>query len=401
MKPRIKLKSLSANIYALCLLGLLSYGAIAGGNTRSDLPVASAAEVRMKSKHLPYLTKAYMNPAPVDLDDGIKVGRLGKGKVNKAEVLKFAQEIAEGQHGLYDSLLIRHKGKLVFESYYRRGRINLHSEVASAAKVLTSLVVGRAVQMGYLSMDDLHKPLVGFLKDLDPSKFVEGAEKITLHKALTMRGGLGFTEEQRKLLGKPSAKFEGQGFVQSLLEMSAPITEESQAYLYGNQNLALVMQVINAVVPGGAEHFIRNEILNKLGITNYRWQTAPSGLPHGGYRVGMRPRDLVKWGALVVDDGKWKGEQLISQTYLKKATSYITKPTTEWLPPNYRYGYYFYETDVQVGKTTYDVDFAWGGGGRYIITVKELELSIVITAHDPNDKFMAQVSRRLIPAFVE
>jgi len=75
---------------------------------------------------------------------------------------------------------------------------------ASAVKGYTSLILGRAIQMGYLTMDDLDKPLMYFLKNLDAKKFVKGAEKITLHKALTMHGGLTIDREKWKAIENDS-----------------------------------------------------------------------------------------------------------------------------------------------------------------------------------------------------
>ena len=49
----------------------------------------------------------------------------------------------------------------------------------------------------------------------------------------------------------------------------------------------LVMSVIDAIVPGGAQSFIKSEILEKLGITNYSWETHVSGLPQAGWMVSM------------------------------------------------------------------------------------------------------------------
>lgn len=390
------------NVLAIVLIsGFCSFAAaeevVKGDNNLA--PEATVAEAKLSFWDIPLMEKAFIDTSPADRKDAVPVGELGVDGGNKELIVKLAEEIAEGKHGLYDSLLITHKGKLLFESYYRRGRVNLHHDQASAAKSYTSLVLGRVIQMGYLTMADLDKPLVSFLKELDPSKFVKGAEKITLHKALTMRGGLGIDEEQQKELQKPSDKLKGQGFVQALLEQSAPITSESQAYLYGNYNTSLVMQVINAAVPGSAEDFIKKELLDKMGITNYRWQNGVSGLPEGGWRVSMTSRDMVKWGSLIVNKGKWQGEQLISAEYLAKATSGITKPTQDWMPNSFLYGYYFYQTDIPVGDKTYNTAFAWGGYGQYFITVKELDLSIVITAHEKDDKIMPQVAGRIIPAF--
>ena len=111
-------------------------------------------------------------------------------------IRQLSQEIFSGTYGNYDALLISHKNELVYESYYRKGRINSPHGQASAVKGYTSLVLGRAIQMGYLGMDDLDKPLIHFLNDLDPSKLAPGAEKITLHKALTMHGGLTIDQEK-------------------------------------------------------------------------------------------------------------------------------------------------------------------------------------------------------------
>ncbi|WP_108869106.1 serine hydrolase domain-containing protein [Aquimarina aquimarini] len=365
-------------------------------------PKVTTAEAELSFWDIPYLEKAFIDTAPQAREDNILVGKLGVDGGNKAMVLKLAQEIIDTTlHGDYDALLISHKNKLIFESYYRKGRVDLLHPQASATKAYTSLLLGRAIQLGYLSMADLDKPLIGFLTELDTKDLAKGAEKITLHKALIMHGGLGISEEQRKNLEKPSSKLKGQGFVQTLLEYSTPITPETQVYKYGNYNPILVMQVIDAVVPGSVQDFIKKELLDKLGITNYQWKNAVSGQPEAGWRVSLKSRDMLKLGSLVANKGKWNGEQLISGDYLAKAISNITKPTQDWIPQNYNYGYFFYQTDITVGDKNYSTSFAWGGGGQYIITVEELDLVIVINGHDREDTIMTQVSKVIIPAFVK
>ena len=163
----------------------------------------------------------------------------------------------------------------------------------------------------------------------------------------------------------------------------------------------MVMQVIEAVVPGTAEAFIKNELLDKMGISNYRWQTGVSGLPEAGQRVSMTSRAMVKWGTLVINKGKWQGEQLISADYLAKATSSVTKATEDWHPKNFFYGYFWYQTNITIGDKNYDANLAWGGGGQRIITVAELDLIIVITGDDDEDTIMTQVSKIILPAFAK
>ena len=60
----------------------------------------------------------------------------------------------------------------------------------------------------------------------------------------------------------------------------------------------LVMQVIDAIVPGSADNFIKTELFGKIGITGYKWETDASGLPAAGYGAGVTSRDMVKFGML-------------------------------------------------------------------------------------------------------
>lgn len=360
---------------------------------------ATSAEVELSFRDLQSLEQAFIDTTPANRKDALVVGQLIDEGRNKDMIVKLAKEIAESKHGRYDSLLIAHKDKLLFESYYLRGRINLPHPQASAVKAYTSLTLGRVIQMGYLTLADLDKPLVSFMKDLNPTKFVDGAEKITLHKALTMHGGLSIDSEKWKALEQNPVALQGQGLVQTLLEHSGPITEESQTYLYGNFNPMLVMAVIDAVVPGTAQDFIRNELLDKLSITNYSWDTHISGLPQAGWKVSITSRDMLKLGSVVLNKGKWKGEQIISADYLAKATRGLVKPTEDWMPDSYRYGYFWYQTPIAAGDKNYNATFAWGGGGQRVIVIDELDLSIVITGHDRDDKIMDQISDAVLPTF--
>ncbi|MCH7807385.1 MAG: serine hydrolase, partial [Proteobacteria bacterium] len=260
------------------------------------------------------------------------------------------------------------------------------------------------IQLGYLTMADLDKPLVSFLKDLDPTKFVEGAEMITLHKAMTMRSGIRISEEQMDEFEKNPSQLKGQGQVQAYLEHSAPITLESQSFLY-QDDPTLVMQVIEAVVPGTAKDFIENELLNKMGITVYSWRTDVSGLLKAGSGSYMTSRAMLKWGTLAINKGKWNGEQLVPADFIAKATSKIVNHSDD---ENFldidnvtgtAYGYFWWQADLSTGDKSYLSKAARGGGGQYIMVIDALDLVVVVTAYDLNDDTSSLTATRILPAF--
>ena len=393
-----KFKSL---IVVALLSSISSFAAVSAEDKNDVTAEATVADAKLSFRDLPLLEKAYINTTPTVRNDAFPVGKLNVDAGQKAALIKLAEEMGKSKHGNYDSLLVTHKGKLVFESYFRRGRINLAHGQASATKGYTSLLLARAMELGYLTMADLEKPLISFLKDIDRSNLVEGAEKITLHKALTMHGGLTIDREEWEGVEKEPAQLQGQGLVQTLLEHSEPITGETQVYKYGNYNPMLVMTVIEAVTPGTAQDFIKTEFLDKLGIEDYIWRDHVSGLPEAGWRVSMTSRDMLKIGSIVLNDGKWNGEQFVSADYLEEATSGLVKPTEDWMPDSYRYGYFWYQAPFNVGDKSYNATFAWGGGGQRVIVIDDLDLTIVITGHDREDEIMAQIENIVVPAFAE
>lgn len=386
--------NIAAGTLALCFSSL----AISSG--APELAEVDPAKLSYSfEKDLPNLSPAYIESSPLGRGDGIEVADLSSHTNASSDILAFAKEAAASRFGEYDSLLIAHKNKLVFESYFRKGRVNLPHFQASVTKSHTALAVGRAIQLGYLSMDDLDKPIVHLLKGLDKSKLAKGVEHITLRKAMTMSSGLRVEEEKLRQLTRSARETKGSDIVQQLLEATAAISPESQSFLYQGVDLSIVMQVLEEVVPGSSMSFIDKELLSKLGISVYRWRTDANGVAIGASGSSITSRDMLKLGSLVLNDGQWKGEQLISKAFLEEATRKLTQPTDDWIPDNYYYGFYWYPTDFTVNGKQITVDMAWGGGDQRIIVFKELDLIVVVTGATQEGTIMDQIAQVIFPAF--
>ncbi len=57
---------------------------------------------------------------------------------------------------------------------------------------------------------------------------------------------------------------------------------------------------------------------SKLGITDYAWESQPDGIPEGGARMDMRPRDMLKVGVTYLNNGVWAGEQVIPTQWVEE-----------------------------------------------------------------------------------
>ncbi len=357
----------------------------------------NAADVSFAlEKKIPDLKNPFINASPKDRKDGIQVGVLGKDGGDREAILKFVNEIAEGNHGEVDSLLIAKSGKLIFESYYRRGRANFPHYQMSITKSYTAMALGRAIQLGHLTMADLDRPVVSFLKELDQSKLVEGAKAITLAEAMNMGSGIRIDKASSRKLMKMPDVLKGQGQIQTYLENSAPILKAPREFKYQGSDPSMTMQVIEAVVPGAAAEFIKKEVLAKMGIRNFAWQDDISGLPKSAAGSSIRSRDMMKWGLLVMSGGKWNGEQLIPAEFVEKATGKIHTNAQ-----GTSYGYFWWRHEVTVGGKKYICKSGRGAGGQFIFMFPELELIAVITSHNKGmGPMLKTLPQRILPGFV-
>ena len=361
----------------------------------------NAEDVSYQLEHkLPYLENYFASSRPEDMGDGIAVGQLGLDAGDKRLVLRYARELARPadnpRTGRTDSLLISHQGKLLFESYYRRGRVNYPHYQMSITKSYTAMAIGRAIQLGHLTMDDLNQPAISFLKDLNRTRLTKGADTITLHEAMHMTSGIRLDADKANLLRQQPGRLKGQGQIQAYLEHSTPIPPAPREFKYQASDPSIAMQVLEAVVPGGAEDFIRDELWGRMGVENYHWQDDISGLPKSAAGSSVRSRDMLKMGMLVMNNGKWQDQQLIPAEFVEQATS----PLRQTFGKSH-YGYFWWGEDVEVGGKTYCCKQGRGAGGQFIFMFPKLDLIAVATAHNRGMGNMLQtLPQKLIPAFV-
>ena len=314
------------------VLAFLSLGKtlLASTGLAPEVTDLNAADISFeKEKGIPYLKKPFITLKPRDRNDQLTMGELGKDGGKKEKILHYVRKLAEPvvspKHGKTDSLLIAYKDKLIFESYFRRGRANYPHYQMSITKSYTAYAIGRAIQIGYLKMEDLNKPIVSFLTQIKPNQLAKGADKITLDQAMQMRSGIRLPKKKiDDFMQRPNLLL-GQGQARAYLQFTEdlPVLPNSsfQPFKYQAADTVFTMQVLESVVPGSAEDFIRDELLKPMGILNYGWQEDLSGLVKSAAGSSLRSRDMIKMGLLTLHQGKWKGKQHLPKDFVKRATS--------------------------------------------------------------------------------
>lgn len=343
-----------------------------------------------EQKKLPDLPEAYFSTSPQDLGDGLKVGKLDLPGTKKA-VMALISEDRAGKYSNLDSILLWKDGKLLFEMYSRRGRVDAPHYAMSITKTLTSVTLARAIQVGLLKMEDLDKPVISFIPEIDKSKIQPGVDTITLRDALYMKSGLRFPDKNftRNLgTGYPRQKY-----FQHLFEKTAPIIPKSQEYKYTGTDPSLIMMIIDIKTRGTVQKFIAKEVAGKFGAI-YCWDDQDCGIPKCGAGSSFTSRSLLKIGSAIIQGGKYNGEQLLSTEYVKLI---MDRKKGE--------GYFYYFHNRRKKAAGKDVFFisGIGAGGQYMATFPELNIVAVATAHNQKqiNLPMQAVLDHLIPLFVK
>ena len=343
-----------------------------------------------EQKKLPDLTKTYFSTSPQDLDDGLDVGILDLPGTREA-IKALVADDKVGKYSNLDSILLWRDGKLIFEMYNRRGRVDAPHFTMSITKTLTSVTLGRAIQVGLLKIEDLDKPVISFMPEIDRSKIQAGVETITMRDALYMKSGLRFPEKNfPQTLGR---KYPRQKYFQKVFEETAPITPKSKQYKYSGTDPSLIMMIIDIKTQGTVQKFIAKEVAGKFGAI-YCWDDQGCGIPKCGAGSSFTSRSLLKIGAAIIQGGKHNGEQLLSAEYVKLI---MDRKKGE--------GYFYHFHNRRKKTAGKDIFFisGIGAGGQYMATFPESNIVAVATAHNQKQINLPlnAILEHLIPLFVE
>lgn len=354
---------------ALCLAAVLTTPLRAAELPRLPAGTTPASQNHAAQARLPDLGQPYVSTAPQDLKDGLTVGRLERPGT-EAAVQALLKNDRAGRFGNLDSVLLWHDGKLVFEYYNRRGRVDGPHYAMSVTKTLTSVTLARAIQLGHLKMADLDRLVLDLMPRIDRSKIRSGVDTITLRDVLMMKSGLRFKD--KALPFKLGFKHRRQAYFQALFEHTEPVSPRNKEYKYAGTDPSIVLMILDLAVPGSVQDFITREVAGKFGAI-YNWGDQECGIPKGGAGSSFTSRSLVKIGSAILRGGQYHGGQLLSAEYVYRVMD------TE---KGDGYFYYFHNRSKWAPNDKIDFISGIGAGGQYMAAFPDLGLVAVATAHN-------------------
>lgn len=245
--------------------------------------------------------------------------------ISSHHIRRFLQELERNKDLYIQDVMILRNGMVIAEAAYGAQDLRTPKYTFSACKSVTSLAIGLLVDAGAVKLEER---VADIFEDLCPTPASRRKLRdMTVEDLLTMGSGIPFTEAEA---------LTEQDWARHFLSES-PKFEPGSEFSYTSLNTYMLSLIVRRRSGMGLLDFLHQTLFQPLGITDVHWEKCPMGVEKGGWGLYIRPEDMAKLGQLVMNGGRWQGRQLISEDYIRAATSPHAVP-----PPtigDFNYGY--------------------------------------------------------------
>ena len=262
---------------------------------------------------------------------------------------------------------------LLSETYWGGYSKDSYSNSFSMAKSIVGLLIGSAIQDGYIKSID--QPVGDFLPE-----YKEGDKsKITLRNLLCMSSGLSWDESYSSLFSITTQGYYGNDLKRLVLNLHS-IEEPGKIFNYRSGDSQLLALVVEAATGKKVSEYASEKIWKPVGAEHDAlWSLdKKDGTEKAFCCFNSNIRDFARIGQLMLNGGKWNGKQIIPEFYV----NLVVNPVTELFDPelkqnNKRYGMQWWTLKYKDNFIFY----ARGILGQYIFVIPQLNTVIVRLGH--------------------
>ena len=229
--------------------------------------------------------------------------------VSSKGILDWVDACEKELDSLHGFVLLRH-GKLVAEgSWGPYDTLNEPHMLFSHSKSFTSTAVGFLVDDGKVDLDER---VVDIFPDKIPANPSENLRQLRVRDLLTMNVGAKRTDAESR---DPAGDWE-KAFLGNVID-NPPGT----AFRYDSGATYMCAAIVERKSGMRLMDFLKKRMFDKIGIEQAWSTTSPSGTACGGWGMSMTTREMAKFGQLLLQQGVWQGERILSSEWIALATS--------------------------------------------------------------------------------
>lgn len=275
------------------------------------------------------------------------------------------------------SIIIYKNNKELYASYYNGFNSDSLNNLKSITKSIISLLVGIAVDKGYIK--DLQQPAISYFDEckLDANT-ITSKKNITIENLLLMKSGIKW--DNRALI-KDDWWYNKSPHCFFLKEFPMEVKPGTK-FSYNSAVAHLTSGIVSRATGESTLNFAKKNLFIPLGIHNVAWGQDGAGEYYGNSELSLLPKDLLTIGKMLLNNGIYKGKRILSKSWIKKMTTKAYDATSFM-----NYGYMWMTSKT---KDPYFF-FAGGSGGQHLFIVPEKNIVAVTTGHWNNARSTIEI----------
>jgi CubicO group peptidase (beta-lactamase class C family) len=369
---------------------------------------------------------SYAYQPPQKMVDGLQTDNLENLGVDSGKIIQLTKLILADSFPNIHSLLIAKENKLIYENYfsgkdetwgwslgYAKHDTNTLHDIRSISKSVVAACIDLAIQQKIIkSIDD---SIFKYLPDYINYKTAQN-EKITIRNLLTMSSGIKWEENSVPHGTDANNETQMEKSKKPIdYVLSQPMdTLPGKVWNYNSGGVQILAEIIRNASGLTIDYFADKFLFKPLGIKDYKWVRMQSDFssfkerylrgknkskfPAAASGLRLTSRDLLKFGLLYLNNGKWKDKQILSENYVTE-----TLKTQILRDNNFStngYSYLFWTQTSKINNNEFDLIIARGNGGQRIFIDKKSNLIIVITAGNYNKKGIVNDGQAAMEKFI-
>jgi len=268
------------------------------------------------------------------------------------------------------AFLVFQDGKLLYEKYWDGYTPKTLSGSFSAAKSMISLLIGIALDEGKIK--SLEEPVGNYVPHFKEA----GLEKVRIKDLLTMSSGTNYKESDKSYFSLNAYGYYGDDEEYMVNKMA--FKELAGVHWdYRSGDTQVLGLIVEKVFGQNISTLVSERFLKPMGAEEDALWLLDGDKKHEKAFCCFNgvARDYARFGELVLHNGNWKGKQIVSEKYVKEATtpaSYLKDPTENENPVDF-YGYQYW----MVNEQGHNIVFQNGLFGQYVYVIRDKNAVVV------------------------
>ena len=268
------------------------------------------------------------------------------------------------------AFIVIQNGRLLYEKYWDGYTPKTLSGSFSAAKSIISLLIGIALDEGKIK--SLEEPVSNYV----PHFKNEGLDKVRIKDLLTMSSGTNYRESDLSYFSLNASAYYGddEGYLISKLKAKEPAGVNWQ---YRSADTQVLGFIVEKAFGQNISDLVSERFMKPMGAEADALWLLDGNKQHEKAFCCFNgvAHDYARFGQLVLNNGKWNGKQIVSESYIKAATtpaSYLKDPNENGNPVDF-YGYQYWMFKEQ----GHDVVAQNGLFGQYVFIIRDKNAVVV------------------------